>query len=101
MHIERLYSKATPAVTDDHRLLSRKLSYLEESTFNLHNTVTSLHGDVDDVSLLQQYQEQVADYKRELVELNGRLLMLDDEEESVVYSPLTQNLKKCYSNALI
>ena len=81
MRIERLYSKATPAVTDDHRLLSRKLSYLEESTFNLHNTVTSLPEDVDDISLLQQYQEQVADYKRELAELNGRLLMLDDEEE--------------------
>ena len=57
-------------MTDDHRLLSRKLSYLEESTFNLHNTVTSLPEDVDDISLLQQYQEQVADYKRVLVELN-------------------------------
>ena len=81
MRIERLYSKATPAVTNDHRLLFCKLSYLEESTFNLHNAVTSLHEDVDDISLLQQYHEEVADYKRELVELNGKLLILDDEEE--------------------
>ena len=82
---------AAPAVTDNHRLLSRKLSHLEESTFNLHNTVTSLPEDVDDISLLQQYQEQVSDYKKELAEVNAKLLMLDDEEE--VHSLFTSHSK--------
>ena len=61
-------------------LHTQQKQHLAVSTFNLYNTVTSLPEDVDDISLLQQYQGQVSDYKKELAEVNAKLLMLDDEE---------------------
>ena len=58
-------------------LHTQQKQHLAVSTFNLYNTVTSLPEDVDDISLLQQYQGQVSDYKKELA---AKSLMLDDEE---------------------
>ena len=79
IHIKRLCSKATPAVADNHRLLSRKLSQLEEIITNIHNAVSSLPEDVEDLSLLQQYQERLSQCRSELSDANAKTLTLEDE----------------------
>ena len=72
---------------------------MEESTVNLYNMVTTLPEYVDDISLLQQYQEQVSDNKKELAEVNAKCWRM--KRKSVAYSLFIQSLKKCYLNALM
>ena len=93
VRFNRLYSNATPTASGDRqKLSSRKLAHLERS-------VISLPTDHEDISLLEQYQAQLSDYKMEMAVIHTELLSVDNEDEvsdqPVLYSKLEGILFEC------
>jgi hypothetical protein len=59
-------STAAIVSTAERELLSRRLTRLERSLNSSHTAITELPDDYDDMSLIEQYQEQMSDFKAEL-----------------------------------
>ena len=68
VRIQRLTNSDSigPIVTQERerRLLSLKISRLEKGLNETDQTISALSEGIEDLSLLQQHQEQLSDYKR-------------------------------------
>ena len=83
IRLKRLCLVTTPTTTADHqqRVSSRKLAHLEKGILTIHDAITTLPEDHDDVSLVEQYEIQLSDYKSELSAVHMNLLAVDNEKE--------------------
>ena len=100
VRFNRLYSNATPTAPGDRqKLSSRKLAHLERSVISVRDAIIALPTDHEDISLLEQYQAQLSDYKMEMAVIHTELLSVDDEDEVsdqlVLYSKLEGILFEC------
>ena len=62
---------------DERKLLSRRLKRLEECLSNADKAISDLSGEEKDSCRLKQHDEQLHDYKKELSDVNLKLLSLD------------------------
>ena len=75
VELKRLVS----ATTDDgRRMMERKLRGIRKSLSSIDDAISDLSTDPDQ---LRQYQEEVADLKKELSEIRNRLQWMDVDEE--------------------
>ena len=102
IRLKRLCSIATSSSTDQQRMSSRKLAHLEKGILTIQGAITTLPADHDDVSLIEQYEVQLSDYKTELSAVHTRLLAIDDEDEVkdqlATHSKLEAVLFECFHN---
>ena len=102
IRLKRLCSIATSSSTDQQRMSSRKLAHLEKGILTIQGAVATLPADHDDVSLIEQYEAQLSDYKTELSAVHTRLLAIDDEDEVkdqlATHSKLEAVLFECFHN---
>ena len=70
-------SSATPTHIDQRKVLARKLQHLEKSLSSASETVSSLTSHSKDICRLQQHEEQLSDYKKDLADFRNSLLSLD------------------------
>ena len=76
-----LVASRTISASSDHRLLLRKPAHLEESLTTISDTITTLPPDgLEDLALIQQYQEELSDHKGQLMNLYDGLAGLELEE---------------------
>ena len=82
VRIQRLItlSSTTPTNSDHRKVLMRKLQHLEKSLSLVNETVSSLSSRSEDVCRLQQHEEQLSDYKKDLADFRNSLLSMDLEE---------------------
>ena len=81
VRIQQLINLCTSFSEDSPRkLASRRLIHLQKSMSPISAAVAALSGEPDDTCLLQQYEEQLSDCKRELADLRSGLLSLDLDE---------------------
>ena len=100
VRFNRLYSNTTSTASGDRqKLSSRKLAHLERSIISVRDAIIALPTDHEDISLLEQYQAQLSDYKMEMAVIHTELLSVDDEDEVsdqlVLYSKLEGILFEC------
>ena len=95
----RAAQSATPTSGDGKASASsRKLSRLEKGLNQTHEAILDLASDPSDHSLLEQYQEQLSDYKRDLASVYEGLLALevgDDDERLTLHCRLEKLLFEC------
>ena len=83
----RASKSATPTSGDGiANASSRKLSHLERGLNPTHEAVLALASDPSDHSLLEQYQQQLSDSKKDLAVVYDDLLALDvgDDDERII-----------------
>lgn len=90
----------TPTVTHEReqRSLSLKISRLERGLKATDEAISTLTEDTEDLSLVQQHQEQLSDYKRDLAALYDGIVALDPEEDDELltqHSRLEKSLFDC------
>ncbi len=68
------------SVSGDRKVLSRKLARLERGVTTTDVKVDTPLDPSGDLSLIQQYQEQLFDYKKDLTDVHEGLLALDLDE---------------------
>ena len=73
-------SSATPTNSDHRKVLTRKLQHLEKSLTVVSKNVSSLSSRPEDVCRLQQHEEQLSDYRKDLAEFRNSLLSSSIEE---------------------
>ena len=79
--IEMLIASCPPTPSSDtsgRRLIARKLAHLKKK---LDSAATAIGADSVDVCLLQQYEANLADYKRELGDIHNQILALDLDDK--------------------
>ena len=64
----------------EHKVLSRRLKRLQDCLSTANEAITALTGEGADVCRLKQRDEQLQDYKRDLADMNIKLLSLDLDE---------------------
>ena len=80
-----LVASRTISALSDHRLLLRKLAHLEESLTIISDAITTLPPDgLEDLALIQQYQEELTDHKRQLMNLYDGLAGLELEGDELL-----------------
>ena len=98
--LKRLGSIATPSPVDHQKLSLRKLTHLEKGIITTRDAITALSIDHDDVSLIEQYEAQLSDYKTELSTIHTKLLSVDDEgvvqDQLTIHSKLEVVLFECF-----
>ena len=84
------------------RILSRKLNHLEKAITTIRDTITAIPPESDDISLLEQYSEQLTDHKATLSIIHEELLSVEDESsvegELTIHSSLEDMLFTCFHN---
>lgn len=73
-----------PGLEGNRKALARKLSRLERSLQATDDALSTMSSS-DDVSLLEQHAEQLADYKKELASIYEELVPLDLDEEDNLF----------------
>ena len=96
-------STTTPTVTNERerKSLSLKLSRLERSLTATDEAISALPEVTEDLSLVQQYQEQLIDYKKDLATLYDNIVALDPEEDDdlfTLHSRIEKSLFNCSLN---
>ena len=80
-----LVASRTISALSDHRLLLRKLAHLEESLTIISDAITTLPPDgLEDLALIQQYQEELTDHKGQLMNLYDGLAGLELEGDELL-----------------
>ena len=71
---------------DIHKISSRRLKHLQKNLSTVRDKIEELSDGPEDVYHLKQHEEQLADYKKELADLQTQRLSLDisDEDELVI-----------------
>ena len=83
IRLKRLHlPEATPSLQDPLKLSARKLNHLKKGLPSMHDTIETLPTPSDDVSLLEQYELQLTEYKVDLSCIHTTLLCIDDESEA-------------------
>lgn len=102
IRIKRLCISDTPPSSSDPdpvKLALRKLSHLETVISNTHDSITRLPATDGDLSLVEQYEVQIASHKSELSEVHTTLLTVEDEseveEQLTLYSQMEEALFEC------
>ena len=91
-------SSATPTNSDHRKVLTRKLQHMEKSVTVMSENVSSLSSRPEDVCRLQQHEEQLSDYKKDLAEIRNSLLSSSIEEGDELlglHSALEKRLFDC------
>ena len=70
-------SSATPTNLDQRKTLSRKLQHLDKNLSLVSETIKTLSSRAEDVCRLQQHEEQLSDYKKDLADFRNSLLSLE------------------------
>ena len=95
----RALQSATPTFDDRKASTSsRKLSHLEKGLNQTHEVILDLTSDPSDHFLLEQNQEQLSDYKRDLVYVYEEPLALEvgeNDERLTLHSRLEKLLFQC------
>ena len=73
-------SSTTPTNSDLRKALTRKLQHLEKSLTLVSENVHTLSSRPEDVCRLQQHEEQLSDYKKDLADIRNSLLSSSIEE---------------------
>ena len=99
-------SSATPTNSDHRKVLMHKLQHLEKSLTVVSENVSSLSSRPEDVCRLQQHEEQLSDYKKDLAEFRNSLLSSSIEEGDELlglhsalekrFSIVLSRLRSCY-----
>ena len=96
VRIQRLINSCTTATMgpDIHKTSSRRLKHLQKNLSTVCDKIEELSDGPEDVCHLKQHEEQLADYKKELADLQTQLLSLDisDEDELVVEHSVLQDV---------
>ncbi len=100
--MQQIIAKSGPPtdVTGTQKLLSRKLSHLE---WSLNAALAAVEDDHDDAPLVEQYQEQLTDYKQQLTLVHEDLAVLDLEDGRLALKTsvaLVQLLASCQEATL-
>ena len=95
IRIKRLLDRANPAATNGRKSLSRKLTCLDESLKLVSDAVKALPAEVEDLALIQQYQEELRDHKDQLSQCRELLSDLELEERDALLV-LHSKLKKIH-----
>ena len=79
VHIQQVLtmSSATPTHIDQRMVLARKLQHLEKNLSPVSETIGSLTSHSKDNCHLQQHEEKLSDYKKDLADFRNGLLSLD------------------------
>ena len=102
VRIQRLLdgTNSSTEATSEQKALSRSISALEKSLQAIHTTLESLPSEVDDLTLVQQYREELSDIKIELSTCRDgsyRLELPDDHDLWLRYSQLkTMHFNCCH-----
>ena len=86
-HIQQLIAicSTMPTSSDQRKVLSRKLQHFEKTLSLVSENISSLSGWPEDICCLQQHEEQLSDYKRDLSDLRNSLLSSDlDESDELI-----------------
>ena len=96
VRIQMLINSCTTATMglDIRKTSSRRLKHLEKNLSTVHDKIEELSDGPEDVCHLKQHEEQLADYKKELADLQTQLLFLNisDEDELVVEHSVLQDV---------
>ena len=96
VHIQRLINSCTTVTIgpDICKTSSRRLKHLQKNLSTVCDKIKELSDGSEDVCHLKQHEEQLADYKKELADLQAQLLSLDitDEDELVVEHSVLQDV---------
>ncbi len=86
IRIQKLLSTCSSYSTNPTNPQSHKLLHLQRSLSSVKEAVSSLAGGDEHVCHLQQHQEQLSDFKRELADIRDCLLALDlkDTDDLIV-----------------
>ena len=74
-------SSAMPTNSDHRKVLTCKLQHLEKSLTLVSENISSLSSHPEDICRLQQHEEQLSDYKKDLAEFRNSLLSSSIEED--------------------
>ena len=99
MRILALADAASPTSPSPPELLVHRCKRLESCLSDTDTASTSLSH--EDVCRLQQYQEQVLDFKREIAEMGNALLSLTLDDRDVLPSMITDLEKKLPSSRAV
>ena len=79
--LKRLCSRDIPPSIDPDpvKLSTRRLTHLEKGLLSLRNTILDIPVTHEDISLIEQYNIQLAEHKSELVQIRTTLLSVGDE----------------------
>ena len=69
-----------PVASNEHRFLNHKLTQLEESLDSIITAIQAIPADIEDLALVQQYQEELSDHKEQLSQCSDGLFNFDVEE---------------------
>ena len=96
VRIQRLINSCTTATMgpDIRKTSSRRLKHLQKNLSAVCDKIRELSDGPEDVCRLKQHEEQLADYKKELADLQTQLLSLDisDEDKLVVEHSVLQDV---------
>ena len=99
IHLQKIIAKCSgPDIIANWKVLSHKLSYLECGLKAVGEALSVVREGHDNVPLLEQYCEQLADCKKWLAAIYEDLVTLDLEEEDdlvVLHAHLEKLLFRC------
>ena len=84
---------------DIHKTSLHRLKHLQKNLSAVRDKIRELSDGPEDVCRLKQHEEQLADYKKELADLQTQLISFDisDEDELVVEHSVLQDVLFDYS----
>ena len=91
-------SSATPTNLDQCKTITRKLQHLDKNLSLASETIGSLSSRPEDICRLQQHEEQLSNYKKDLADSRNSLLSLDlaDSDELLgLHATLKKRLFDC------
>ena len=85
--IEKLVNSCTTATKgpDIHKTSSHRLKYLQKNLLAVRDKISELSEGPEDKCHLKQHEEQLADYKKDLADLQTQLLSLDISDEDELF----------------
>ena len=86
IRLKRLDSPETQSqdTQDPKKLLSRQLTHMEKSLSALHDAITTIPTSHEDISIIEQYDSKLADYRTEILQNRTALLSIEGEMESLL-----------------
>ena len=82
IHIQRLIASCVSASSSSsNQVALKRLTKMKKTLSSIDEAVTGLGSDSDNNCLLHQYQEQLSDLKKEMSDVNTRLLSLKLEDD--------------------
>ena len=85
--IEKLVNSCTTATKapDIHKTSSHRLKHLQKNLLAVRDKISELSDGPEDKCHLKQHEEQLADYKKDLADLQTQLLSLDISDEDELF----------------